>query len=102
MLIESLAACFIAIIVSFCVVSFLRISVMIVRTPYELLEIERAKQTALSEFSSGIIPDQTNYSNVHIKLNHPASEDKNIILTIEKEGFMKVRESYVVWPSDNT
>lgn len=101
-LIESLAACFIAVIVSFCVVSFLRISVMIVSTPYELLEIERAKQAALSEFSSGTVPDQINYNNVRIKLNQPTSKDKNIILTIEKDGFMKVRKSYVVWPNENT
>lgn len=102
MLIESVAACFIAVIVSFCVVSFLRISVMIVSTSCELLEIERSKQTVLSEFSSGIIPDQINYNNVSIKLTPPASKDKNLILTIEKEGFMKVRKSYVVWPNENT
>ncbi|NLD04779.1 MAG: hypothetical protein GX672_02640 [Synergistaceae bacterium] len=101
MLIGALAACFIAVITISCVACLIRNSEMFVCTSCEKLEIERAKHDALSILSSGCLPDPINYKNVNVTFEG-SSEDKNIILIIQKEGFLKVRESCVVWPNEGS
>jgi hypothetical protein len=99
MLTGTLAACFIAVIVTGIFACLFRTSVMLVKTPYEILDIERAKHDALSVLSSGSIPDQVNFNNVRINFDN-TSDDKNLILLIEKDGFQKIRGSYLVWPNE--
>lgn len=100
MLTGTLAACFIAVIVTGVFACLFRISVMLVKTPYEILDIERAKHDALSVLSSGSIPQQVNFNNVRINLLNNTSDDKILILLIEKDGFQKIRGSYLVWPNE--
>ena len=100
MLTGTLAACFIAVIVTGIFACLFRTSVMLVKTPYEILDIERAKHDALSVLSSGSIPEQVNFNNVRINLLNNTSDDKNLILLIEKDGFQKIRGSYLVWPNE--
>ncbi len=100
MLTGTLAACFIAVIVTGIFACLFRASVMLVKTPYEILDIERAKHDALSVLSSGSIPQQVNFNNVRINLLNNTSDDKNLILLIEKDGFQKIRGSYLVWPNE--
>ncbi len=100
MLTGTLAACFIAVIVTGIFACLFCASVMLVKTPYEILDIERAKHDALSVLSSGSIPQQVNFNNVRINLLNNTSDDKNLILLIEKDGFQKIRRSYLVWPNE--
>ncbi len=99
MLTGTLTACFIAVIVTGVFACLFRAGVSLVKTPYEILDIERAKRDALSLLSSGSIPQQVNFNNVRINFNN-TSDDKNLILLIEKDGFQKTRESYLVWPNE--
>lgn len=66
-----------------------------------MLEVERVKHDALSTLSSGSTPDSATYNNVCITSDE-SSEDKIIVFTFQKKGFLKVRESYVVWPNEES
>ena len=95
----TLAACFIAVIVIGVFVCLFRSSVMLVKSSYEILEVESAKHDALSLLSSGSIPQQTNFNNVHINVDS-ASNDSSIILLIEKDGIRQTIGSFLIWPNE--
>ena len=96
----ALAACFIAVIASFCIAATLRSSVMIFTSAKECLEIESTRRSVLSTLYSGSMPNSSDYHNVHVVFEGLSSDDKLIIIRIEKYGFLKVRRSYVVWPKE--
>lgn len=100
MLAEAVAACFVAVTASFCIAAGIRCGVMIFTSAKENLEIERARRSVISTLYSGNIPASSDYKNVRVVFEGLSSDDKLVVIRIEKDGFLKVRRSYVVWPKE--
>lgn len=98
MLAEALTAAFLAVIFSLCVASLLRVSVMLVSTSYELLETERTVQAVLSHLNSGSLPETGSLGALTLRTEEPSPESGYIILTVEKQGYLKARSARIVWP----
>ena len=98
MLVEALTATFLAVVFSLCVASLLRLSVVLVSSSYELLETERTRQTVLSHLVSGHLPETDAFDGLVLKMEELPPESGYVILTVEKQGYSKVRSARIVWP----